>query len=330
MELKYVVVSGYVTTGASAVTDLLKEYEGFWEAKVEFRLIKDPYCLIDLRHHIIDCWDPLYVDNAIKDFMWAAKHLNHVNSKLSLTSGLGYGSRKVFGDNFLRATYKFLGDIINYQYLGTWWMTDFKSSKFEVLKRKIKRKLKIKLNDTMYFSACTPEKFDAAVAKYLDNLFFNGGITRKTCVLDQGFPAQQPELLNNFLPNSKMIVVDRDPRDVYTEMYRSDPLLKYELQKNHNVDLFVEWYKGYRKNADTVRKNTDVLIVNFEDVVLNYESTKEKLEKFLGLKDKQHLCKKTLFIPENSSKNIGKWKDFIFQEDIRKVEQCLPEYLWNE
>ncbi len=66
---RYILIAGYGWSGSSAVVDLLNEIDGFYEPHVEFRLLKDPYGLIDLRHALVEHWDILNSDIAIRDFL---------------------------------------------------------------------------------------------------------------------------------------------------------------------------------------------------------------------------------------------------------------------
>ena len=95
----YILVSGYGWTGSSAVVDLLKEINKACYMNVEFRIIKDPKGLRDLYDSLVENWDPLNSDIAIKDFLWLANHLNYKRHKFSLNAGLGYVD--FFGKSFI-------------------------------------------------------------------------------------------------------------------------------------------------------------------------------------------------------------------------------------
>lgn len=328
MKPQYVIVAGYVWTGSSALVDLLKEYKGAWESNVEFRLIKDSYGLTDLRYNIVENWDPLNVDNAIKDFIWLTKTLNQKKSIVS--SGLGYGSQEVFGNKFNIATNIFINKICDFRYEGTWWMTDFKCSKLQLLTKKIRRKLKLTKKEYMYYSSCNEKEFDEAVREYLNELFLIGKNqdNDRFAILDQALPAQNPYLLNKFFENSKMIIVDRDPRDVYVETLNGEMLIGPEIKKTRNVEIFLKWHEQYHKNVNFIGKNSNIMKLNFEDLVLNYDNTINEIEKFLDFTPQDHISKFKFFNPEISEKNIGKWKTHDHLEEIYLLQEKLSEYLW--
>lgn len=328
---QYVIVAGYVWSGSSAVVDLLKEYKGAWEANNEFRLIKDPYGLSDLRYHLIESWDPLNSDNAVKDFLWLVKHLNHTNSKLSLVSGLGYGSENSFGDKFMIETYKFIDRICDFRYSGSWWMSDFKKSKMQFLLKKIRGRLGLVKNESMYFVSCTEDEFDNAVQEYLNALFLHRSQIDKDgfAILDQALPAQNPGLLNNYFQNSKMIIVDRDPRDIYIETIQGGVLIGPELETNNDISLFVKWHKQYRKNIKNIKNTKNIMIINFEEIVTNYENSVKKIEEFIGINSKKHVLYRQKFNPDISKNNVGKWRNYQDKVAIKKIEEELSEYLWN-
>ena len=76
IDCQYVCVLGYGWSGSSAVVDLLKEFEENWDPEVEFRILKDPHGVMDLEHTLVDQWDALNVDIAIRDFLDFATFLN--------------------------------------------------------------------------------------------------------------------------------------------------------------------------------------------------------------------------------------------------------------
>ena len=327
MNCNCVIVAGYFYTGSSAVVDLLKEYRGAVEINTEFRLIKDPYGLNDLRYNIVEHWDPLNSDNAIKDFLWLAKHLGHINTKYSLVRGLDYSNDKVFGDLFMTETLRYIESITDYQYSGSWWFTDFKQSKIERLKEKTLKAINHPVEHFMFFSHCTSDEFDINTTQYLENLLGLSSENKESFViLDQGFSAQNVQNLNKFFKKAKMIIVDRDPRDVYSEMIDGVGLISNQIKKTRNAELFVKWYKAYHSCESAEPDN--ILHIRFEDLVSNYTETVNLIESFLGLEQQNHISKKKYLNVDISQNNIGKWKNILNREEILTLME-LKDYFWN-
>lgn len=324
MNCNCVVVAGYYYTGSSAVVDLLKEYRGAFEPNVEFRLIKDPYGLNDLRYNLVEHWDPLNADNAIKDFLWLAFHLNYPYSKLSLVKGLGYSNRDAFGDRFMKETNVFIDNITDFTYDSSWWFTEFKQSKTKRLKEKIIRFFRSQPKNTMYFSCCTAEEFDRYATEYLERLFSIDDNNNSFAIIDQGLAAQNPENINHFFRNARMIIVDRDPRDVYVET-RYAGLIGKKINQTRDAQYFIKWFKKYRER--TSNEDANILRINFEDLILRNDETVELIESFLGIDPSNHIEKGKYLKPEVSKTNIGKWNNQLNHDEIKKLD-CLKDYYW--
>lgn len=326
MNCNVVIVAGYFFTGSGAVVDLLKEYKGAYEPGIEFRLIKDPYGLNDLRYNLVEQWDPLNSDNAIKDFIWLANHLAHAENKISLVSGLGYSRKEIFGESFIDETNAYIKKITNTTYQGEWWFRKFKQTKFERLKEKILNRFRYGTH-TMYLSACSEKEFDLYTQEYLENLFqLNKKDNDSFVILDQGFAAQNPQNLNHFFKEGKMIVVDRDPRDCYSEMLEGVPLIGKQIEETHDTSLFANWYEAYRRQR--YNNNENILYLRFEELILKYEETVRKIETFLGLTDDEHIKRNKFLKPEVSRNNIGKWKKALSKEEIEGLNP-LRNYFWD-
>lgn len=327
MNKKYILVLGYGWSGSSAVVDLLKEYSGNIEADVEFRVIKDPYGITDLYNALVTKGDPLNYDIAIKDFLWYVKKLNRMPKKFS--NGLGY--KKFFGDDFMDSTFEYINNLTDYQYDSHWWMFDFKKSTYTLLKEKIYKKLKIKDSvSQMYFSTIDENLFIQLTRKYLEQLFnkfFEAGINN--VILDQGISVLNCVQEMRYFNDAKVVIIDRDPRDIYTDLCVGNYLIGKELSKSHDVMKYVKWHKAYRKNYEQLINSPDILLMNFEDVILNYEVSLEKLEIFLGLDSESHVDKFKYLKPGNSKKNIGIWKDYISDDEKKIFDQYLKEYYYD-
>ena len=73
MNCKYILVNGYTATGSSAVVDLLQEFNHMYIPPHEFRLLCDPFGIIDLDREINNSVDCLNDDIAIRNFQWLTK-----------------------------------------------------------------------------------------------------------------------------------------------------------------------------------------------------------------------------------------------------------------
>ena len=325
----YVPVLGYGWSGSSAVVDFLREFSVTWEPGIEFRLIKDPYGLMDLKYNLIDRWEPLNADIAIKNFLWFAYHLSIKSGRFKLTNGMGYES--VWGDKFLDITNNFVKKLSPFQYESNWHFLDFQQSKSTVLFKKVKCRLLPNLRKEipkLYYADCKETEFCQWCKEYIDTLM--ACIiqdNKKFIVLDQAVPIQNIEVAEDYFINYKAIVVDRDPRDQYVDLINSNMLIGADIKKTHDVDKFINWFLPYRKNQEEIKKMRNVKFIYFEKLILDYEKTSNDIMNFLGLDESQHIAKGTRLKPEISAKNIGLWKKYPYPDEIKYIEEKLKAYI---
>ncbi len=325
--MKYVLVLGYGWSGSSAVVDLLKEYTSTFQIPIEFRLIKDPHGLMDLRTALIDNWDLLNVDIAIKDFIWFANKLNQDRKKFPCKAGLGYNS--ALNGRFMQATNEFIKEIASVNYRGNWFYFDYYKSSFRLFRERllIKTGLIKDANQKMYYSNISADEFDYLAKQYIDSIFPELSDKEQYLVLDQAVPPQNPLLANHFFNEYKIIIVGRDARDNYCDLINQHALIGDELRKQKDIGFYKNWFLRLRINLPKYEKNDNILYISFENLVKEYNKEVKKIEGFIGLSDHDHIEKKSYFNPKESSKNIGIWKKYREQEVIQKIAQSLPDFL---
>lgn len=327
--INFILINGYGWSGSSAVVDLLKEYDTNYVPTKEFRLIKDPHGLIDLDRALTNPIDALNEDIAIREFCWFSNIYFNKPSKFKKVA-LGYSND--FGKDIKTITKKYLASIVTYEYKGYWWYLDMWFSNTKAFLLKVLRKLHIynhREHTKMKLMINNEENFIKKTKSYLDEMFnfaINENITN--VVLDQAIPANRSDLANRYFNSYKIIIVDRDPRDVYVDLIKEKSLVGYDVAINHDVELFVKWFKKVRTEYSTYDcKN--VLKIRFEQLINDYDAVLEQVEHFLGLLPSSHIYKMAFLNPNNSKKNIGMWKEYPYQNEIRKIEEELSEYLPN-
>mgnify|MGYP003978271425 FL=1 len=172
----------------------------------------------------------------------------------------------------------------------------------------------------MYFSKPSRNKFVTETRKYLINLFrqYAKDNNLDAILLDQAISISSVEQSMKYFDNLKLIIVDRDPRDVYVDMIKGKFLLSYDILKTGNVDKYIKWHKKVRDNVE----NDNILYLKFEDLVYNYKDSVERISKFIG-SDFTHINQNKYFVPEISVNNIGIWKQYSKQEEINKIKAEL-------
>ena len=133
-----------------------------------------------------------------------------------------------------------------------------------------------------------------------------------------------------FYTNTKFIVVDRDPRDVYLcdQYIWSKPPIRINGEPHFptSINEFVaEWKKTIVRKFD----NPNVLLIHFEDLIYDYESTVSQIEKFIGVKLTHSNLKKVLKI-EESIENTQLFNcNEEWEKQAKAIAKALPEYLYN-
>ena len=158
---------------------------------------------------------------------------------------------------------------------------------------------------------------------FLDNYFKKKNTNKyknlKHIVLDQGANFWNPKLSSLFLKNSKIILVTRDPRSIYSSM----KVRKSLSFPGHNLEIFISWYKEIMKEFKKVKQSKKVIIINYEKFILNHQKEKKKLLKFMGIKE----SKKIYDGLNRSRKNIFKARSNLSDRELKKISKSLNEYL---
>jgi tetratricopeptide (TPR) repeat protein len=130
----------------------------------------------------------------------------------------------------------------------------------------------------------------------------------------------------NLIDDFDLFAVFRDPRSQYAAKY-------YEFPGYiRDVHEFIQDYKEQRNSFDvqirtSVSQPDRVHVVQFENFILSEEYRKELTER-IGL-DPSTQRRHRHFNPRVSRKNVQLHHDFPFQEDIKAIEEALPEYCLN-
>jgi hypothetical protein len=328
----YICVSGYGWSGSSACVDLLKEFEGFGALQGEFRIAKDPYGLRDLEGSLVHNWDFIRHDVAIRDFLAFCKVLSR---ETGLFSKVGKNFANKLNIDFMLESKSYINRLTNMTYLGDTFVHRYNIPAYKNFIMKARSKLGKNNAKLMYFARPNEVDFIRETRDYIDSLFVNYMSIEKinTLVLDQAIPPTNIIGTSKYFKNIKIIIVDRDPRDIYVNMIRGRGLLGPELIKRDSVDKYIKWHKQLRRSSVSDRNNIDinkhVLRLNFEDLVLNYNDSILRIKDFLEI-DMQHNQKLMHFDPSYSIKNIGLWREYKNQSIMHDIGSELKDYCCND
>ncbi len=322
-KLNFICVAGFGYSGSGALINLLEEFENFYVFPREFRLIKDPDGISDLENALVNNWQELKSDIAIRRFKFL---IDTFGKKQNLFSKIGYNYDEVLNKNFFISCEKYLKNLINISWKGDWpfHLHELNGLKFFIYRLMRKLNLNPELSDNMFFSK-PGEDFYSSTKVFFDDLFSkinNNCHNYHTIVLDQGIDPYNAHKCSRYFNNVKAIVVDRDPRDIYIE------LCNFSSYPTNSVDDFITFFSNQREAVNKKYDSKIVLRLKFENLVNNYENEVKKIYSFIGFDCKNHLKKFERFNPSISNKNIGLWKSNI-SSDIKLIEKKLNKYLYK-
>ena len=333
--------AGYYATGSSAVTDLFSEFANCSSAgDYEYRFIHDPDGLRDLEYDLIENNNRHNTSAAIKRFLKYTKYLSGNPVRKGYSRSMGQGC-------FYRLSKEFVDQITELQAHG-WWHYDqvqkgpavvYMDKLISVILTAIQGKharttkrysiLDI-TNIQSYYSAIDRDTFyhlaQDYIAKVVDAMNRDHA---EFVMVDQLLPPSNVnQYLNYFDDDIRVVVVERDPRDLYlyTKVYAREKVIPYD-----DVKEFCQWYEITRRHRKTeIYDPQKVYFLHFEDLIYRYEETRDRLVAFVGMGPKDHIHPLTCFDPSVSIRNTNMKAKFPqYRADLDYIEKTLPEYLYQ-
>ena len=329
--MKVITCAGFYRTGSSAISHMFSEFENVYSfGDFEFRFIQDPDGISDLEYNICENPHRHNTSYAIKRFIKYSKFLN----------GSFYSKRYsgYFGEDYMKYTMDYVNNITEL-ICKTWWHRDQidRGGLFYFLDRVYshiyylfdRRKFNTSMlkNELGYYTSIDKDRFYAETRNYINRLLnLCNKDNKEFLMLDQLVPPTNIARYLNYFDDLKVIVVERDPRDLYIIENES---YAWGIMPYKNVKEFCEWYKITRKQA-IHPENPNVIWINFEDLIYKYEKTRQKLMDFTGVTATEGDRKKTIFRPDVSINNTLLYKKLTkYQADVEYIEKELPDFLYT-
>lgn len=344
--LGVVAVSGFGSSGSGLIIDYLNQYNSFIDPKpnhhpFEFRFIKDPGGVLDLRDHILNnnyYWNNYaYIQNFLEQVKISSRSWkrNFITKTLwDYDSGchVGFSFDEITNNKFSVISKNFIDDLIEAKNKFKWWNyyrhLNFSDQMINNFKNKFVREENSYL---VLYKKLNADTLNSKFKKYLQDIFIEmvnynlnkfywhyeniEQIKKFTLILDQGVsPISAMRSLEILPDNSKIIIVHRDPRDVYLSTEGFFP---------SNPEEFCKIYESEVLKAKQ-QKNENILHINFENFVFNSKSEVKKLESFLEIDrsysffDKKKLMRSRYNLNWSRSR-IGKWKN-VNEEKKEKID----------
>ncbi len=335
-------VTGFYGTGSSAVIDLLSEFDGVDIAigkRYEHCLFLGQSCFLDLYQRLFGAMSNRMIqDRAINDFIDEMKRQNNYDFEW-------YGSyKKLFGAKFIDAVTTFVNSISSEVVDGGF--AHAKGVRFSLIHAilqvgaailkgyritKLGRKYCYDGKSARYMTV-TEDEFVIAARKFAET-YFQLCMKGETEVFDHILLPEQCGAMKNIFVGEKLIIVDRDPRDIYLSAYHIWNTVRCGKQKAPFPDGIDEFCKTWRRTHEFVLKNSNcerIKLVKFENLIYKYEETVEEIADFCGLNMNRHINKGKIFIPSKSIDNTQVFlKSPEFNHETEILERELADYVYN-
>ncbi|MDE1326591.1 hypothetical protein L9W97_15745 [Vibrio aestuarianus] len=336
--IKYLDLSGYMFSGKSAFSDLMREFDGYLvpDYRTEFDLVRVSGGLLDLRGCIVDNWSPIRADASVKKFKKTINVLSRTPKGFRKLYQSGFGYEKIY-PNIDLATSKFISELICDSWRMKWPYALVDLDGFAIFKTKLKAKLEKKFAwPEVEFNLISGHEFDKKAQAYIKELLcYKLPSNVDTVVTHNALEPYNPELGIDLFGVAKSIVIDRDVRDIYMTSitlnpgYNDDVDTFKKISGSFNIDSFIKRQKLLRQIKPNKRE-TRVLRINFEDLVYKYDDTISEIINFLEIDQSKHVLKGMYFNPEASKKNTKLWLncDKKVRAEISKIERELSDYCY--
>jgi hypothetical protein len=313
-----VIVSGFINTGSSACIDLLRSFQGVECLLPEFQLFGK------------SIWDIIGFQGS--DAMWRNRvsmlrsELMEIGKDPCLPrSLLGWGPRP-------RRKLEVMRWGINRELRGYYnaYTADFIGGL-------------IKLGSQVDNADERDRRVGQLIESYLGRLAGSVGTDdASTIVFNQTLkPHGATTRCLAILPNTKLIVVDRDPRDQYIELSikgRLDEVLssfegnkyfsqvpKVDCRSERFAQMALERRAGFYGDWE----NPDnLLLIRFEDLVLRKDEVENRIRSFLNLPKATVSETDSWFRGDEAHSKVGLWRTYPVQDDIRRIEAVLNNCDW--
>lgn len=308
-----ILVCGTVSSGSSAINNLLKEYDNIGYFPFEFDDFRAPGLVADQ----LSCTSCINFPNKIDEIA----RFNHFISRIVLKSSIWKFIPKSFLDlNYNNRLYRRAKELL------------IILNRFHLL---LELNKKIKMNIPI-------EKKILFTHQWIQNIGDVFSLKKEFILFDQ--PIQKTTDISTwttvFNPY-KLIIVYRNPGDQIADMIKRKTFFKHYGSPNttsagFNIDSI---YGRKRKSAlrfhvDAIKKrlkwidrledeldSDHLLVIDFEGLVNNYDEYKLKVEEFIGGIKEHHQLKYKFFDPDRSKENIGICNKYLNNEDLKDLKE---------
>lgn len=332
-----IITTGYMASGSSAMTNLLSEIDGFKAVNnsFEYVFLHCPNGLFDFEDKLLLGNNANRSDEAIHSFYNCMNMLYKVKEKDYWIAGY----RNNVSQNFMLYVKDFLKDLNLIKTNSYWYYQQNPNLKIKFKKfiGKCVRKASfghiifkepLKYYD-MFVAYPTEKEFYNAAKKFVSKVIQSIDLGNSNLIMDQLLlPHNLYRIDKYFDDQTKVFVVERDPRDVFIinkYYYKNNSRVPYP----DNVWHFCKMYKAIRQN-ERIIKSKKIIRIFFEDLIYNYEQSLSNIYKVLEIPSSMHSAKGEKFSPKVSINNTQLFnKKEKYKNEVLIIQDELKEYLYN-
>ncbi len=323
--MKTVIVLGIKNSGSGCIYDYLSCRKDFLSpfGSSEFHLCSDPMGIHNIYINCFENFSFFNPSNSMNDFL---KYVESYQDFIVYPKW-GEGSR-LFKNKFLDSSKEYIDKITKVLYYGNPEFSNFKINKIDDFYLRLKKKksnfypIRIPTDKTVFL-----KESRIFVKKVIEKNLNKKIKKNQNVVLNQASNIFDPVRSSQYFENSKIIIVTRDPRDIFSSMKTRES----KGAPSYDVRLFCDWFLECFNNLTFKKKlkNKKILNIKFENFVREFEKQNKILCKFLNIKEKYRFKKNCgiVFDINKSKKNIYKSKQFLTKYEYNLIESKLRKYL---
>lgn len=332
--MKVITCASYYGTGSSAVTDYISEFSGVASlTNYEFRFAHDPDGLSELEYNLVENFNRHNSGHALKRYR---KLVDYYGNHFLVRRYEPY-----FNNQWKKLSYEYINSLTDFTYKGSWqydyydrgnWFEFWHKLPNRILKKTIWRNnekfMSMLKNEITLASHPSEKRFLECTRKYTDALLMTANKQNKPILMvDQILPSSNIERHLRYFNNMQVVVVDRDPRDLYL----LGKYVWYDTIVPRDLDTFCKWFVYARSTREQEHwVSTKILRLQFEDLIYKYDESMAKIREWVGLNEVDHVKPKQYFDPSKSIKNTRLWvQNPKYKAEADEIAFKLPEYLYN-
>ncbi len=309
-----ILLGGFGRSGTAAIHEIFRAHPDIYTLPgYEFRLLTDPDGLLSLESALVQNWNIFQSDFALKRF----KDLYFNLGSKYKAPYLNANYKNHFNTSYHEAIKYFLSEIGAISYRGVWAgnSTLFKKITLKILNNK---RYRLITNNINYCSPLKKKQFYKISKNFIQMMHGDKmeSDNKSMILINEPSVSQNANRCLKIVGSSKMIVVYRDPRDVYCSFQsRNWNPIDLKTIVRFQMDAYRQW-----ENEKENLAHNSYIEIKFEDLIYNLGESLDRLSDFAGLQIDKELVKNSNFSVNKS--NVGRWKKQLsnYEKDVINKE----------